>query len=188
MFAFNDSPLRFLIDHTFFHDVFRSDYPHGDEAIWLLFYTYIRYTLIPNEKIIIVPNVILGKIQFELPTYHGIPHSIILAISIIMEIFPTEVTDPVLSMINVADRLLSKDIRPIIVSSVNEEKWLGHIQSWGAEIGLEGFTNVMSDKRIYEKFPCVLFDTKKADAKKILSDILSRYDSEYQEVIRFISP
>ena len=187
MFAFNDTPLRFLIDHTFFHDIFRSDYPHGDEAIWLLFYTYIRYTLIPNEKIIIVPNVIFKKIQFEFPIYHGISHSLILAISRIMEQFPIEVTDPILSMINVADRLLSKDIRPIIVSSVKVEKWLDHIQKWCVEIGLEGFTTVMSDKRIYEKFPCELVNTTKEEAKELLSNILSKYDSEYQEVIRFIS-
>lgn len=187
MFAVDDIPLRFLIDHTFFHDYFRTDYPHSDVADWLFHYIYYRNTSIPNEKIIIVPKVIFDKLQFEFPIYRGIAHSVIQSLRKIIELFPIEVTDPDLSMINVADRLLSKDIRPIIVSSVNEEKWLDHIKSWGVKIGLEGFTDIMSDNRIYEKFPCELVDTKKPETKRILSDILSKYDSEYHEVIRHIS-
>ncbi len=187
MFAFDDIPILFLIDHTFFNDYFRTDYLHSDVADWLFHYTYYRNTFIPNEKIIIVPNIIFDKIQFEFPIYHGIGHSVIQILRKVIKIVPIEVTDPDLSMINVANRLLSKDNIPIIVSSVNEEKWIGHIQRWGIEIGLEGFTDVMSDRRIHDKLPCILIDTKKAGAKEILSLILSIYDSEYQEVIRCIS-
>jgi len=188
LFAFNDIPLLFLIDHTLFHDVFRPvDYPHGDVADWLFLYAYFRYTLIPNEKIIIIPNVIFDKIQFDFPNYRGIAHSVIQSFRKIIKVFSIEVTDPDLSMINVANRLLSKDIIPIIVSSVNKEKWLALNQKWGIKIGLEGFTKVMSDKRIHEKFPCGLFDTKKPEAKETLSNILSLYDSEYQKVIPYMS-
>lgn len=187
MFAIDDIPIRFLIDHTFFHDYFRTDYPHSDVVNWLYHYIYYRYTLVPNEKIIIVPKIIFDKIQFEFPVYRSIAHSFIQFLCKIIKLFPIEVIDPDSSMINVAVRLLSKDIIPIIVSSVNEEKWLGHIQRWGLEIGLEGFTNVMSDRRIHDQLPCVLIDTKKTEAKEILSIILSTYDSEYQEVIRYIS-
>ena len=188
MFGFDDIPLFFLIDHTFFHDYFRDDYPHSDLADWLFHYAYYRNTFIPNEKIIIVPNVIFDKIQFEFPIYHGINHIVIQSLRKVIDLFPIEVTDLDLSMINTADRLLSKDIIPIIVSSVNEEKWLDNIQRWGINIGLEGFTDVMFDRRIHNKLPCVLIDTKKAGAKEILSLILSTYDSEYQEIIRYISP
>lgn len=188
MFAFNDRPLRFLIDHTFFNDYFRTDYPHNDVAKWLFHYTYYRNTFIPNEKIIIVPNVIFDKIQFEFPIYHGIGHTVIQSLLKIIDIFSIEVTNPDLSMINVANRLLSKDIIPIIISSIKKKKWLDHIQKWGIEIGLEGFTDVMSDKRINDKLPCVLIDTKKTGTKKILSILLSIYDSEYEEVIRCITP
>lgn len=187
MFAFDDIPIRFLIDHTFFHDYFRTDYPHNDVVDWLFHYTYYRNTFIPNEKIIIVPKIIFDKVQFEFPIYHGIVHSVIQSLCKIIDLFPIEVTDHDLSMINVAVRLLSKDIIPIIVSSVNKEKWLDHIQRWGIKIGLEGFTDVMSDRRIHDKLPCVLIDTKKAEAKEILSIILSTYDSEYQEVIQYIT-
>ncbi len=188
MFAVDDIPLRFLIDHTIFHDYFRTtDYPHSDVADWLFHYIHYRNSSVPNEKIIIVPKVIFDKVQFEFPIYRGIAHSVIQSLRKIIELFPIDDTDPDLSVINVAKRLLSKDIVPIIVSSVNEEKWLGRIQRWGVNIGLEGFTEIMSDNRIYDKFPCILIDTKEAESKRILAYILSKYDSEYQEVIRYIS-
>jgi len=188
LFAIDDIPLRFLIDHTFFHDYFRpADYPHSDVADWLFHYTTYRNTVVPNEKIIIVPKVIFDKVQFEFPIYRGIAHSVIQSLLEIIELFPIEITNPDLSIINVANRLLNRDIRPIIVSSVSEQNRLDHIHGWGIKIGLEGFTNRMSDNRIYEKFPCGLVDTTKADANEKLSDILSKYDSEYQEVIQLIS-
>ena len=185
MFAFNDIPLRFLIDHTFFHDIF-GDYPHSDKAKWLRFYTYIRYTQNRSEKIIIVPKVIFDKVQFEFPIYRGISHKVIQSIRRIMEIIPMEGINSDLSIIYVASWLLSRDTIPIIISSVSEGKWLDRIKKLGVEIKFEGFTKVMSDRRIQEKFPGVLVDTKKPETKEILSNILSIYDSEYQRVLEII--
>lgn len=188
MFGFDDIPLLFLIDHTLFHDYFRTNYPHNDVADWLFRYTHYRNALVPSEKIIIVPKVIFDKVQFEFPIYHNIVPSVIQALCEVIKLFPIEITDPNSSIVNVVDRLLSKDTIPIIVSSVNEDKWLDQFQKWGLKIGLEGFTEVMSDKRIYNRFPCFLIDTKKEDTKETLYAMLSLYDSEYNKVIRYMSP
>ncbi len=136
-----------------------------------------------------MPEIIFNKkVQSEFPIYSDTPYTAIHAFYKMIDLFKLyEIVDLDSSIIKVANRLLSKDIRPIIVSSVNEKKWLELIKKWGLEIGLEEFTKVMSDNRIYKKFPCEIVDTKKPEAKKILSDILSKYDSEYNKVIRRMS-
>jgi len=171
--------LCFVTDATFYHDAFRTDYNHSENANWILFYTITRYTSNPTEKILLIPKPILDYLKREFRLYHDISPGIIRAISRITEIFPIDDVTPENATIYAALWLSSRDVLPIIISSVKKRKWIDRMRRLGIEHELEGFSSGMSDRRVEKTFPIYLTDANEA------RQILSKHDSEYQKIMRY---
>lgn len=169
MFSYKGTPIIFIADRSFFHDALRTEYSHPDDSEWLLFYSVVRHSLEPFHKILAMSSIVLDKLQNEFRSYPDIPPQIIQVVKKLVHIAQFSQDVPIdYSTIYATAYLSSKDIIPIIVSSVKEKKWLDRIKKAGMELKVKGYTKNMSYKRIDETFPGYLATAK--DAREILQD------------------
>lgn len=148
--ASDGRPIRLILDRSFFHDAFRTDYPNTESAKWIFSYLVNRRA-VSRQKICITSSVIINNFAFRLKSFPGVPPQTILAILAITEVYPLPQEDMQFdhSTLYVAKILYDNQGIPIILSSVSMEKWRTRAVKAGIEMGLE-FDEDMSVKRVYD--------------------------------------
>lgn len=172
-FTYKKHPIYFLVDHTFYNDAFRPDYSHTKDALWIFSYNIIRHTFEPNEKILIVPKLILDLLQKE---GHSSITRHVYTISKLTLVIPIREESPNLAIIKLALLLDSQERIPIIVSSVKEDKWLERVRKLGLDYNINGFSEQMSSTRLKNIFPAPIKTPDKA------REIISKYDSLFKRI------
>jgi len=172
-FTYKNRQIYFLIDHTFFNDAFRSDYSHTKDALWIVSYSIARRVFEQNEKILVVPQSILDIIyqkgKFSITQY-------IYTINKITNVVPIREKSPNMAIVKIALLLDSQEKFPIIVSSVNEDKWLERVQRIGLDNKITGFSKQMSKKRLINIFPAPI---KKFNEAR---EMISKHDSLFKKI------
>lgn len=171
-------PVKFVADRTFFHDTFRKDYSSDGYAKWLFSYLVVRKSLDTDRRIMAVPSTILDKISIEFRSYPGVPSTFILNIQAISETYtmPSDIQID-FTPLYTAKILDDSGIRPLIISSVKEEKWIERIRKAGVDWNIDGFTETMSAQRIIEKA------WTSPVPKKFYAELLATIDKIYYEKI-----
>jgi len=172
-FIYKKRPIYFLIDHTFFNDVFRQDYPHTKDGLWIFSYSITRYAFEPNEKILVVPKLILDILQRE---GHSSITNHFNTIRKFTTIIPSREVSPNLAIIKLALLFHSQERFPVIVSSVTEAKWLERVRKIGLDYSINGFSEQMSTTRLRNIFPALI---KKTDEAR---EMISEYDSLFKKI------
>ncbi len=174
--------IKFVADRTFFHDVFRNDYSSDGYARWFFSYLVVRKSLDTDRRIMAVPSTILDKISREFRSYPGVPATFILYIQAIAETYtmPSDIQID-FTPLYTAKILDDSGIRPLIISSVKEEKWIERIRKAGVDWNIDGFTESMSAQRIIEK--AWTFPIPKESYVELLEVIDPIY---YQKIIKII--
>lgn len=172
-FIYKKRPICFLIDHTFLNDVFRPDYQHTNDGLWIFSYSITRYAFEPNEKILVVPKLILDILQTE---GHSSITKNIYTISKFINVIPIKEESPNLAIIKLALLFYTQERFPIIISSVTEDKWLERVKKIGLDYNINGFSEQMSTTRLKNMFPAPI---KKTDEAR---EIIYKYDSLFKKI------
>jgi len=171
-FTYKKHQIYLLLDHTFFNDAFRSDYPHEKDALWIWSYNIARYTFKPDEKIIIVPKITLDilkkKGRYEVTRN-------IYAINKLTNIIETGDNSSELAIIKIAILLNDHEKIPNIITSRKEAKWLDDIKRLSLSYEIKSFSKQMSIKRLKNYFPGYIKTPVEA------REIISKYDSIYKK-------
>lgn len=171
-------PARLVLDKSFFHDAFRTDYAENKTAKWLFPYLINRRALDKSRQVCVTASIILDRFAREFKTFPNIPSQTILAIRSITSVRP--MPDDVeinYAPVYLAKMLYDSEIIPIVVSSVKLEKWRDRAQKAGITLGLEEFTELMSERRVMENLWFAPISS--ANCVKLLNSI----DPLFREVV-----
>lgn len=100
----------------------------------------------------------------------------IYTISKFTNVIPIREESPNLAIIKLALLFHTQERFPVIVSSVNEDKWLERVKKIGLDDSINGFSEQMSTTRIKNMFPASI---KKTDEAR---EIISKYDSLFKKI------
>jgi len=100
----------------------------------------------------------------------------IYTISKFTNVIPIREESPNLAIIKLALLFHTQERFPVIVSSVNEDKWLERVKKIGLDHSINGFSEQMSTTRIKNMFPAPI---KKTDEAR---EIISKYDSLFKKI------
>ena len=140
--------MRFVLDRSFLHDSFRTDYPPNQSAKWLFPYLVHRVAQ-ARLKICVISSTAIDRWSREFRET-GLTPKVVLAVEGIAHIQSLANNTLRLddSTLIVAKLLHDRGMIPIILSSVKLDKWKERTQKLGIKLGLEEFTPEMSKKRI----------------------------------------
>lgn len=147
---YDGRPITIVLDRSFFHDAFRTDYAQTESAKWILTYLFYRKAL--TRKIICyTSSLIINRLAREIRTFPDIPSQMILTLRAITNVYalPQEDMQFDHSTLYLAKILFDNQNIPIILSSVSTEKWRTRVFSAGIEMGFE-FEEGMSHRRVEE--------------------------------------
>ena len=162
-----DNALRFVIedrelpailvgDATMFHDMFRSAYGTKEIGDWFLAYLSARRGFDKFNRIVVTPSAVLKEATDALERLrksgeHGIPaqSELLTALASSVEAVTTNPTvSPKYAPLYVAKMRWDLGVLPFVITSCSHDTMKERVQSAGLEMGIEGFTPVMSSRRL----------------------------------------
>lgn len=172
--------IRLILDRSFFHDAFRTDYPLTEPAKWVFSYLVIRRA-ISGQKICYTSSLIIDRFARELKTFPDVLPITILALHALMEVYvlPQEDMQQDLSTLYVAKILYDNQMIPIILSSVSMAKWRTRAVKAGMDMGLD-FDEDMSLRRVYDNIWFLPLTSV------LCISLLKKFDPLYPQILEMI--
>jgi hypothetical protein len=153
--------------------MFRTTYdsPSQVHARWLLAYLTWRGAICPRDLIVQTATSVIRDVRSAIPQPVAALDTFVVS---------TELPDTVTAkhaVVYVSKILSDQGILPIIVTAVSQEKMVERIHEAMVDMKVEGYTTVMSDRRVLTKAACVPVSTGSACL------LLAALDARFKDIV-----